>query len=134
MTPAQRATLSALADVLIPAAHGMPAASGIGLAGAPLDRALRARPDLVAPLGALLDRLAGQDPGDAVRALAPGELDLLFVAVAGAYTLDPAVRSLLGYPGQGARTLPRAGFGAEELAAAMMEAPPRWRDPDGGGA
>jgi hypothetical protein len=51
---AQRATFAALADVLVPAAEGMPAASAVDIAGAGLDRVLRARPDLEAPLSRIL--------------------------------------------------------------------------------
>lgn len=131
MTPERRTVFAGLAEVLIPAAHGMPGAGAIGLAGAPLDRVLRARPDLAAPLAAVLDGLAGQVPEAAIPGLPQAELELLMVAAGGAYTLDPSVRTLLGYPGQQAQTLPRAGFGAEDLFMDMADAPPRWRDPDG---
>ncbi len=131
MTLAQRTTFAGLADILIPAAHGMPCASGIGLSGMPLDRVLRARADLAAPLAALLDSLAGQEPRDAVPDLPQPALHLLIVVAGGAYTLDPTIRLRLGYPGQEARMLPRAGFGGEDLVAVMLDSPPRWRDPDG---
>ena len=127
MTDAQRQTFAGLADVLVPEAHGMPAASAIGLSGAPLDRALRARPDLRAPLASLLDALAGRSPADAVAGAAPAQLDLLLLLAGGAYTTDPRVKALLGYPGQEARSLPRDGFGAEDLVMAMMDRPPMWR-------
>src|SRR4051794_21690712 len=51
---AERATFAALADVLVPAAEGMPAASAVDIAGTGLDRVLRARPDLEAPLARIL--------------------------------------------------------------------------------
>ncbi len=127
MTPEQRRTFAALADVLVPAAHGMPAASDMGLADAPLDRVLRARADLAGPLRALLDEVAGQDPERVVVGADPARLELLLLVAGGAYTTEPRVKALLGYPGQQARTLPRAGFGAEDLAMAMMDQPPRWR-------
>ena len=41
-----RARLGRIADVLVPAHEGMPAASSVGIAGDLLDKALRARPDL----------------------------------------------------------------------------------------
>ena len=43
---ATRATFRAIADVLIPAAEGMPAASEVGVHGEVLDRILGLRPDL----------------------------------------------------------------------------------------
>src|SRR4051812_49497519 len=51
---AQRATFAALADVLVPAAEGMPSASAVDIAGTGLDRVLRARPDLERPLSRIL--------------------------------------------------------------------------------
>lgn len=122
MTDTQRATFAALADLLIPAAHGMPAASAIGLSGAPLDRVLRARPDLEAPLCSALDALPKGLDG-----ATPAQLDLLLLVAGCAYTADPRIKALLGYPGQDGRSLPRAGFGAEDLAMVMMERPPMWR-------
>lgn len=108
----------------------MPSAGDIGLAGAPLDRVLRARPDLSALLASLMDSLPDQASGMAVQSLSAAALELLMVVAGGAYTLDPRVRAVLGYPGQEARLLPRAGFGAEDLVAAMLDAPPRRRDPE----
>jgi hypothetical protein len=49
--------------------------------------------------------------------------------VVGAYTLDPAVKRRLRYDGQRALTLPRGGFGGEDLLLLMMESSPRFRDP-----
>ena len=62
LTSEQRTAFWALADVLIPATDAMPAASEAGSAEKWLDRALAARPDLVAPLAALLDEAAGGIP------------------------------------------------------------------------
>jgi hypothetical protein len=98
-----RATLAALADVLIPAGTKMPAASMAGVAGTWLDELLRSRPDLGSPLAALLRRLAGAEPGAAVEDLRSADsaaFDLLAEAVAGAYFLNPEVRRLVAYPGQ----------------------------------
>lgn len=131
MTPAQRAAFAGLAEVLIPAAHGMPSAGDVDLAGAPLDRVLRARPDLAAPLASLMDSLPDQASGAVAPGLPAAALELLMVVAGGAYTLDPRVRARLGYPGQEAQLLPRAGFGAEDLVVEMLDLPPRWRDPDG---
>ena len=56
LTDAERVALRTIADVLIPAGDGMPAAADVGVADHLLDRVLRFRPDLVAPLRAALAR------------------------------------------------------------------------------
>jgi hypothetical protein len=93
----QRATLAALADVLIPSA------SQAGVAADLLDSVLMALPEVTEPLAALLQTLAGQDPAVAVVRLQiedPPAFDLLCTVVAGAYFLNPEVRQQIGYPGQ----------------------------------
>jgi hypothetical protein len=103
-----RRTLAALADVLIPAADGMPAASEAGAAGEWLDEVLRVRGDLEAPLHSLLDRARGVDPAAEVERLEreePDAFEALATAVAGAYFLNPEVRALIGYPGQQRRPI-----------------------------
>jgi hypothetical protein len=92
-----RATLAALADVLIPSA------SQAGVAGHWLDEVLTALPEVAAPLATLLLDCAGQAPAAAVGRLQrddPASFDLLCTVVAGAYFLNPAVRQQIGYPGQ----------------------------------
>jgi hypothetical protein len=99
----RRAILAALADVLIPSADGMPAASEAGAAGRWLDEVLRVRPDFGPPLAALLDAAAAADPTVAVarvRSADPAAFGVLAEVVAGAYFLNPAVRKAIGYPGQ----------------------------------
>lgn len=131
MTPARRATFAALAEILIPGDGAMPSAREADLAGAALDKTLRASPGLAGPLANLLDELAGEPAEVAVPRLErghPAALDLLLLAAAGAYLLDPRVRDLLGYHGQEAETLPRGGFGGEELLEALIERGPRWRE------
>lgn len=99
----QRATLAALADVLVPAAVGMPAASEVGVPTKWIDRALGARPDLRTDLDRVLDRARGRDAAEALRLLdeedAPG-IAALGTLVTGAYYLHPKIRKLIGYPGQ----------------------------------
>jgi hypothetical protein len=98
-----RARLRAFADALIPAAHGMPAASEIGVADGQLERVLEARPDLLEPLRRALPEA---DPKDAERSLAaieaadPTAHDALVLAVVGGYYIHPRVRELVGYDGQ----------------------------------
>ena len=131
MTPARRATFAALAAVLIPGDGVMPSAGEADVAGWLLDKALRASPVLAGPLADLLDELAGEPAEVAVPRLEyerPAALDLLLLAVAGAYLLDPRVRDLLGYHGQEAEVLPRGGFGGEDFLEALMERGPRWRE------
>jgi hypothetical protein len=107
MTAAQRARLRDLADLLIPAAHGMPAASEVGVADRQLDRVLAARPDLGRALARALDALP------ATTGLAPLMAELerleaddasaneaLLLTVVGAYYTHPEVRRLLRYDGQ----------------------------------
>lgn len=103
LAESQRAVLARLADVLISEGRGMPAASAVGVSGELIDRCLEAAPVLAAPLGALLDELAGDAPGESVRQLAgrrPDDFAVLSTAVVGAYYLSPEVRDLIGYPGQ----------------------------------
>jgi hypothetical protein len=93
----QRATLAALADVLIPSA------SQAGVAAGLLDSVLTALPEVTEPLAALLQTLAGHDPSTAITLLQgedPAAFDLLCTVVAGAYFLNPEVRQQIGYPGQ----------------------------------
>ena len=99
----RRAVLAAVADVLIPKGDGMPSASEAGVAARWLDEVLRLRPDFGPPLAAVLDRVKGVDPADAVarvRAEDPAGFGVLAEIVAGGYFLNPEVRSAIGYPGQ----------------------------------
>src|SRR3954452_9120290 len=103
LSDAQRETLAALADRLIPAGDGMPAASEVDVPGKWTARVLGARPDFAAPLAGLLDAAAGRDPATELRRLSAEEPDafpLLTVIVPAAYYMHPRVRRLYGYPGQ----------------------------------
>jgi hypothetical protein len=88
LTTRERERLRTLADELIPAGVGMPAASEVGVADEQLDRVLRARPDLTTGLRAAL---AEPDPltGRAAAAVR--------YVVAAAYYLAPTTRTALGY-------------------------------------
>jgi hypothetical protein len=97
-----RELLGALADQLIPAGSGMPSASEAGVSGEYLDAVLRARPDLAAPLERALESVSGMAPGAAIAALRdtdPEGWGVLTTVVPGAYFLNPAIRSAIGYPG-----------------------------------
>jgi hypothetical protein len=100
---ALRDLLRAFADVLIPAAHDMPAASEVGVADRQLDVVLGARPDLAGPLARAVERV---DPTDYEGSLArlhdedPAAHDALLLTVVGGYYIDRDVRRRLGYTGQ----------------------------------
>lgn len=118
LSSGQRAALLAVADVLVPAAGDIPAASATPDYGLWLDRALEARSEIVADLAGILDSLSsdglssggfdagGLDAGglgahlrrlDAER---PDDFRLLAQVIAGAYFMIPAVLDRIGYPGQ----------------------------------
>ena len=101
----KRARLATLADELIPAGDGMPAASQVGIHEALLDQVLLSRPDLAEPLGRALDSDVG-DPPARLMTLATSDwpaYQALVEVVSGGYYLHPRVRKLIGYPGQEAR-------------------------------
>lgn len=99
----ERSVFAALADVLIPAAEGMPSASDVDVQGAMLDRILGLRSDLVEDFRRGLASAAGKPPADAAEALNRDDAEafgaISIVASAG-YYMTPAVRDLIGYPGQ----------------------------------
>lgn len=102
----QRTTLAAVADVVIPATETMPAASEVQVHGRWIDKALAARPDLLEPLLALLERAAGAEPADAVAAHAreaPEAFEDVLLLITCSYYMNPKVRKRLGYPGQKAK-------------------------------
>jgi choline dehydrogenase-like flavoprotein len=103
---AQRATLAQLADVLIPAAHGMPAWSEAGAVDKWLDRALVARPDLVPVLAEVLSEVEGREPEPETKRLhaeEPERFGALAAIVSGSYYMNVKVKKRIGYPGQGKR-------------------------------
>jgi hypothetical protein len=103
-----RETLATLADVLIPAAEGMPSASEAGATGPLLDEVLRVRGDLQEPLAKLTADAANKDPRaevDRLKADEPELFEALTTAVAGGYFMSDDVRERLGYPGQQALQL-----------------------------
>lgn len=96
-----RRRVAAIADTLIPAAHGMPSAAEV-LTDDRLSFVLRARPDLAEPLSAALRADLGEDVQVRLDALAdePTNLSALQLAIVGGYYTDKRVRELIGYPGQ----------------------------------
>lgn len=127
--------LAALADVMLPAAHGMPAFSDVKAVESYLAQVLGWRDDLRQPLvravGALdptsftiegLTAFHGEDE-DAYVALT--------TAVAACYYLSPVVRELIGYPGQVAKTYDPYAYTewvADGLLDPVVERGPIWRE------
>jgi len=130
----RRAALAAVADRLIPEAHGMPSAAAV-VGDARLRFVLTARPDLLEPLVAALRPELGTEPAARLAALERDEPDrhaaLVQVVVFGYYT-DARVRQLLGYPGQEAKQLYSwkvPPFIEEGLTDQVLARGPIWRDP-----
>jgi hypothetical protein len=134
LDPDRRAAFSAVADVLIPDAHGMPSA-GTVIGDTRLRFVLTTRPDLVEPLLAALRPELGPDPAARFAILERDEPEhhaaLMAVVVFGYYT-DRDVRERLGYPGQEAKQLyswkvPQ--YIEEGLTDQVLARGPVWRDP-----
>jgi len=128
------ATFGAIADRLIPAAHGMPSAADVVTAER-LRFVLTSRPDLVEPLLVALRAQLADDPEARLELLArhePVALGALQLAIVGGYYTDRQVRELIGYPGQQALTV-RAWEYPEYLDEGLIDAVvargPVWRDP-----
>src|SRR5256885_423639 len=99
VSPEDRETLAALADVLVPAAVNLPAASEIDVAGRWLDRALRALPEIGPDLARVLAGARDRDPAAEARRLHAEDQEgfrALSLAVTGAYYMHPRVRRRVG--------------------------------------
>jgi hypothetical protein len=100
---AVRDRLRTVADVLIPNAHGMPAASEVGVADGQLDRVVAARPDLGEAIARALPRIDLDDvmgSAERLRAADPDLHHLLMLTIVGGYYIHPDVRKRLEYDGQ----------------------------------
>jgi hypothetical protein len=134
LTAEERATLAAIADRLIPAAHGMPSAADI-VTDERLRFVLNARPDLAEPLGTALRGDLGDDVGARLDALGrdhPSALGALQLVIVAGYYTDKTVRELIGYPGQVAlslRSWELPAYLEEGLIDAVLARGPIWRDP-----
>lgn len=130
--------LTALADVMLPAAHGMPAVSDVAAVESYLPQVLGWRDDLREPLVRAVDAL---DPAsftiDRLSALHEEDEDAyvaLTTSVAACYYLSPAVRELIGYPGQVAKAYDPFAYTewvAEGLLDPVVERGPIWREAPG---
>jgi hypothetical protein len=128
-----RATLRAIGDTLIPAAHGMPSAAEV-LTDDRLRFVLRSRPDLIEPLEASLRPGLGDSAADRLAQLAdePTNLSALQLVIVGGYYTDKRVRELIGYPGQMAVEVKSWLYPAyleEGHIDAVLARGPVWRDP-----
>lgn len=103
LTQDQIVIYSAVADVLIPSAIGMPSASEANVPETWINNALGYRPDLVPHFTRALEACKGKEPQVALvdlNATDTEAFDALGVLTSGAYFLNPDVKALLGYPGQ----------------------------------
>ncbi len=127
--------LTALADVMLPAAQGMPAVSEVRAMESYLAQVLGWRADLRRPLvravNALdpssftIDRLAAYHREDEAAYVA------LTTVVAACYYLNTEVRELIGYPGQVAKTYDPFAYTewvAQGLLDPVVERGPIWRE------
>jgi choline dehydrogenase-like flavoprotein len=122
LSTTERRRLRDLADLLVPAGDGMPAASDVDVAGRLVDRVLAARPDLRAPLARVLgdcgdnerSALAGLEEAD------PAGLAQLRYVIAAAYYLDEGVRVLLDYAPEPAQPV-RADLYPEYVAEGLLD-------------
>jgi hypothetical protein len=129
-----RAVFAAVADQLIPAAHGMPSAGEV-VTDERLRFVLTSRPDLFDPLRAALRPELGEDIRARLDALGrdePTNLGALQLAIVAGYYTDRRVRELIGYAGQKAievKSWIYPPYLEEGLIDAVMARGPVWRDP-----
>ena len=101
LNSAERRELARVADALLPAADGMPAASEAGVGDQLVDTVLGLRPDLGDGLHRALGLTAGSPSASValadLKARDPDGYRTLLVAAAGAYYLSPQVRDRLGW-------------------------------------
>jgi hypothetical protein len=134
LTEAERSALSAIADHLIPAAHGMPSAAEV-LTDERLRFVFAARPDLIGPVRDALGGRSAEDPAARLASLAandPAALGALQLAIVAGYYTDKRVRELIGYPGQAAITIRSwevPQYVEDGLIDAVLARGPVWRDP-----
>ena len=128
------ARLRAVAERLIPEAHGMPSAGDV-VDEARVRFVLGARPDLAEPLARALRAELGDDPAVRLANLERDEPELhaaLVQAIVFGYYTDKGVRERLGYPGQVAKELYSwkvPPFIEEGLTDQVLARGPIWRDP-----
>ena len=127
--------LARLADVMLPAAHGMPSAGDVAAITSYLESVLGWRDDLRAPLERAV---ADLDPESftveqlaAYHRIDEGAYVALTAVVAACYYLSPVVRERIGYPGQVAKTYDPFAYTAwvaEGLLDPVMDRGPIYRE------
>lgn len=132
----ERAMLAELADVLIPAADGMPSASQADVGGQWLDAVLTARPDLAGGLKDVLAKVRDKTADDGVtdlRANDPAAFGVLAEIVPSVYFMNPDVRQAIGYAGQKPTPIdPRPDYMEDGLLESVIRRGPIYRrTPDG---
>ena len=139
LTHDERRALLRIADTLIPDGASGPRPSGCADYGSFLGRALAARRDAFDAILALATTLADV-PADGLEAElrrlsedCDSAFQPLSAVLAGAYLMQPEVRSAIGYPGQAQRP-PQFDQAAEEIMNGILEAAiergPVWRAVD----
>ena len=127
----ERALLASLADVLIPAGDGMPAASQADVAGEWLDAVLTARPDLAIGLKDVLNKARHRNPSEVIADLRANDhaaFDVLAEIVPGAYFMNPDVQQAIGYAGRSARPIdPHPDYNDNGLLESVMGRGPIYR-------
>jgi hypothetical protein len=133
-----RRRLTRIADELIPAGEGMPAAGEVDVGGTQLDLVLRTLPDLQPHLVRALSWSEPPDSGiEWVRRLQVEDADAyvaLTVAIVAAYYTHSEVRRLLDYPGQLGKPvlIEYPEYVTEGLLDAVLERGPIYRNPEDG--
>lgn len=100
---AARARFASIASIVLPGTRLAPSASAIQIGDAPLDRVLRACPELTATLRDALARTGAAEPAEALRTLqaqTPRVFSTLMLIIVAAYYLAPEARAAVGYDGQ----------------------------------
>jgi hypothetical protein len=123
ITEPQRAVLLDVADVLIPETDAMPSLRAADPDGEWLERACRARADLVDELCQILDEIAGSNMSSLLVSMHRDQrprFDVLATFAAGTYYLIPRIRELIGYPGQVRAPAP-LDLAADELSDEIFE-------------
>jgi len=132
----ERLLFGRLADELIPAADGMPAASAAGVADEWLEAVLVARPDLKAGLKSLLQKALDWPAAAAAvayfRSNDAEAFGVLAEMTAAAYFMNPDVQRAIGYAGQLPQPIdPRPDYLDDDLLEPVIRRGPIYRPTSG---
>lgn len=131
LTSHQREIFRQVSGLFLPGWQDMPDAAHLEIEMTQLDQALQTRPKALDHFVQILDGLMPPVDANQITSLqeaSPQGFHLLKTFVCGAYYLHPAVKDALGYSGQQSISLPKGGFGGEELVIKMMKQPKRYRN------